>query len=55
MVFNLLWETVPTAARPAGGALAGEPYDWFGSLAFQPLGLAIVGPIAAGIGSGRRC
>ena len=25
-------------------------YDWFGSLAFQPLGLAIWGPIAAAIG-----
>jgi hypothetical protein len=25
-------------------------YDWFGSLAFQPLGLAIWGPIAGVIG-----
>ena len=25
-------------------------YDWFGSLALQPIGLAIWGPIAAGIG-----
>jgi hypothetical protein len=25
-------------------------YDWFGSLAFQPLGYAIWGPIAVAIG-----
>ena len=25
-------------------------YDWFGSLALEPLGLALVGPLAAGIG-----
>jgi hypothetical protein len=25
-------------------------YDWFGSLAFQPVGLAIAGPLAAGLG-----
>jgi hypothetical protein len=25
-------------------------YDWFGSLAFQPLGLAIWGPVSAAIG-----
>jgi hypothetical protein len=25
-------------------------YDWFGSLAFQPLGLAIAGPLAAALG-----
>ena len=30
-------------------------YDWFGSLAFQPLGLAIAGPLAAGIGRARPC
>ena len=29
-------------------------YDWFGSLAFQPLGLAIWGPIAEVIGISRR-
>jgi TRAP-type uncharacterized transport system fused permease subunit len=26
-------------------------YDWFGSLAFQPLGLVIAGPAAAAIGA----
>ena len=28
-------------------------YDWFGSLAFQPLGLVIWGPIAVAIGIRR--
>ena len=51
MVFNSLWETalqkhVPTAALSRVSA-----YDWFGSLAFQPLGLAIAGPLAAGLGT----
>jgi hypothetical protein len=26
-------------------------YDWFGSLLFQPIGLAVAGPLAAGIGT----
>lgn len=26
-------------------------YDWFGSLALEPLGLALIGPLAAGIGT----
>jgi MFS family permease len=50
MVFNTLWETtlqqhVPPAARSRVSA-----YDWFGSLAFQPIGLALIGPLAAGLG-----
>jgi hypothetical protein len=27
-------------------------YDWFGSLAFQPLGLVLFAPIAGAIGTG---
>jgi hypothetical protein len=50
ILFDVLWETtlqqhIPPAARSRVSA-----YDWFGSLALQPLGVAIVGPIAAGIG-----
>jgi MFS family permease len=50
MVFNTLWETtlqqhIPPAARSRVSA-----YDWFGSLVFQPIGLALIGPLATGIG-----
>jgi hypothetical protein len=26
-------------------------YDWFGALALEPIGLALVGPMAAGLGT----
>ncbi|MDC7336403.1 hypothetical protein PQR15_07715 [Streptomyces lydicus] len=43
--------------RPAGGpeeALSRvSSYDWFGSLAFAPLGLLVAGPVAARIGVGH--
>jgi MFS family permease len=51
MVFNSLWET--TLQRHIAPAVLSRvsAYDWFGSLAFQPLGLAIAGPLAAGVGT----
>jgi predicted MFS family arabinose efflux permease len=50
MIFNSLWETALQQHVPAAALSRVAAYDWFGSLAFQPLGLAIVGPVAAGIG-----
>jgi MFS family permease len=52
MVFNSLWETsLQRHVAPAALSRV-SAYDWFGSLAFQPLGLAIAGPLAAAIGTG---
>jgi MFS family permease len=50
LLFNTLWETtmqqhIPVAARSRVSA-----YDWFGSLAMRPLGLALIGPLAGAIG-----
>ena len=51
MMFNTLWETtlqqhIPEAARSRVSA-----YDWFGSLALQAVGYALIGPFAAGVGT----
>lgn len=35
---------------PAGSLSRVSSYDWFGSYAFYPLGLAVWGPVAAAIG-----
>ena len=51
MVFNSLWETTLQRHVPPAALSRVSAYDWFGSLAFQPLGLAIAGPLAAGIGT----
>ncbi|HEX3806706.1 MAG TPA: MFS transporter [Gaiellaceae bacterium] len=50
MVFNSLWETTLQQRIPRASLSRVSAYDWFGSLAFQPLGLAIAGPLAAGLG-----
>ena len=51
MVFNSLWETTLQKNVPAAALSRVSAYDWFGSLAFQPLGLAIAGPLAAALGT----
>ncbi len=51
MVFNSLWETTLQKNVPAASLSRVSAYDWFGSLAFQPLGLAIAGPLAATVGT----
>jgi MFS family permease len=51
MVFNSLWETALQKHIPPAALSRVSAYDWFGSLAFQPLGLAVAGPVAAGIGT----
>jgi MFS family permease len=50
MVFNALWETALQRHVAPAALSRVSAYDWFGSLAFQPVGLAIAGPLAAGLG-----
>lgn len=50
MIFNSLWETSLQRHVPAAALSRVSAYDWFGSLAFQPVGLVIAGPAAAAIG-----
>ena len=50
MLGNAVWESTLMRHVPDESLSRVSAYDWFGSLAFQPLGLAIWGPIAALIG-----
>jgi MFS family permease len=50
MLGNSVWESALMRHVPHESLSRVSAYDWFGSLAFQPLGLAIWGPIAAVIG-----
>ena len=50
MVFNSLWETTLMQHVPASARSRVSAYDWLGSLALQPVGYALIGPLAAGIG-----
>jgi predicted MFS family arabinose efflux permease len=50
MVSNTVWESTLQRHIPAAMLSRVSSYDWFGSLAFQPLGLALWGPIAMAIG-----
>lgn len=50
MVFNALWETSLQRHIPAQALSRVSAYDWFGSMLFQPIGLAVAGPLAAAIG-----
>lgn len=45
-----LWESALQRHVPGESLSRVSSYDWFGSLAFYPLGLAIWGPVAAAIG-----
>jgi hypothetical protein len=53
MLFNTLWETTLQQHVPAASLSRVSAYDWFGSLLCQPLGLALAGVAAAGIGMSR--
>jgi hypothetical protein len=46
MLFNTLWETTLQSHIPPAALSRVSAYDWFGSLTFQPIGFAIVGPVA---------
>ena len=50
MLGNSLWESTLQRHIPADSLSRVSSYDWFGALAFYPLGLAIWGPIAGAIG-----
>jgi MFS family permease len=45
-----VWESTLQRHIPADSLSRVSSYDWFGSMAFYPLGLAIWGPVAAAIG-----
>lgn len=45
-----VWESTLQRHVPGASLSRVSSYDWFGSLAFYPLGLAVWGPVAAAIG-----
>ena len=53
MLFNTLWETTLQQHIPPEALSRVSAYDWFGSLLGQPIGLALAGVVAAGIGMSR--
>lgn len=50
VVFNTLWETTLQQQVPPHARSRVSSYDWFGSLALQPVGYALIGLLAAGVG-----
>lgn len=50
MLGNTIWETTVQRHVPRESLSRVSSYDWFGSLALDPVGLAIWGPVAALIG-----
>jgi predicted MFS family arabinose efflux permease len=51
MLFNPLWETALQREIPADRLSRVSAYEWLGSYAGQPLGLAFAGPLAAAAGA----
>jgi predicted MFS family arabinose efflux permease len=49
-VFGTLWETTLQQHIPPAALSRVSSYDWFGSVAFDPLGYLIAGPVAGLIG-----
>lgn len=52
MLGNTVWESTLQRHIPGESLSRVSAYDWFGSVAFYPLGLAIWGPIASAAGFG---
>jgi uncharacterized membrane protein len=50
MLGNTVWESTLQRHIPAQSLSRVSAYDWFGAMAFRPLGLTIWGPVAAAIG-----
>ncbi len=50
MSFNSLWETTLQQHVPPAVLSRVSASDWFGSMAFQPVGLIVAGPAAALVG-----
>jgi hypothetical protein len=51
MMFNTLWETTLQQHIPDAARSRVSSYDWFGSLALQSAGFALIGPFAAAVGT----
>jgi MFS family permease len=49
-IAEILYDTATAQQIPQASLSRVAAYDWFGSLALEPIGLALVGPLAAGIG-----
>ena len=47
---EILYETTQAQQIPAEALSRVTAYDWLGSLALEPVGLALIGPVAAGLG-----
>ncbi|MGW2525305.1 MFS transporter [Streptomyces sp. NPDC001617] len=50
-VFGVLWATTIQRQVPEEALSRVSSYDWFGSLAFAPLGLLVAGPVAEAVGT----
>lgn len=50
-VFAVLWVTTIQREIPEEALSRVSSYEWFGSLAFAPLGLLVAGPVAEAVGS----
>jgi MFS family permease len=50
---NTLWETTLQRRIPQASLSRVSSYDWFGTLLFNPLGLAVAGPVAVAIGTSK--
>ena len=48
---QVLWDTTLQRNIPAASLSRVSSYDWFGSLVFNPVGLALAGPVSAAIGT----
>jgi MFS family permease len=51
MVSNTVWETTLQRHVPPESLSRVSAYDWFGSMALQPVGLALWGPVAELVGT----
>ncbi|MGN6253810.1 MAG: MFS transporter [Solirubrobacterales bacterium] len=47
---EILYETTAAQRIPPQSLSRVIAYDWFGSLALEPIGLALIGPLSAGLG-----
>jgi hypothetical protein len=52
MLGNSVWESTLQRHIPPESLSRVSAYDWFGSFAFYPLGLALWAPLAAAVGLG---
>lgn len=50
MLFNTLFETMLQQHIPRHALSRVSSFDWFGSMALQPVGLALMGPPADAVG-----